>query len=277
MDEIAVFEFRQARVFADDARFDFAADEEHRCARSVIGAVAAILFCTPSELGERHHADAVAVAALGEIAIERGDACRDGFEQIRVRPRETALPRVRVEAIERDVENPCAQPRIDQLCRQFQTPRECRSRVRHLRFVGLADLLQSLGAFVRVGCGASHEVEQVRLTHRAVTLGHIFDDLLLRLIVFAVRAAGSQLEIVERRNRRYAGGGTAQRERGDFITGGEVECGHRLRLECFADPTFGKILGSTCGVPNIHRAEVRLIGVRVADALHDARSGTVVQ
>ena len=32
VDEVAVFEFRQARVFADDARFDFATDEEHRCA-----------------------------------------------------------------------------------------------------------------------------------------------------------------------------------------------------------------------------------------------------
>ena len=47
--------------------------------------------------------------------------------------------------------------------------------------------------------------------------------------------------------------------------------------ERLADPAFVQRLGHAGGLPDIHRAEVRLVRIRITDALHDAERPVFVQ
>ena len=39
--------------------------------------------------------------------------------------------------------------------------------------------------------------------------------------------------------------------------------------QCFAEPTFLQIFGQAGGLPDVHRAEMRFVRIRIADTLHD--------
>ncbi len=64
-------------MFADDAGLDFAADQEHRRAAAVIGALAAVFLGPAAKLGKGHDQHAVAMAAGGQILVEGGDGAGD--------------------------------------------------------------------------------------------------------------------------------------------------------------------------------------------------------
>ena len=91
------------------------------------------------------------------------------------------------------------------------------SRVRHLRLVVLADLLELLAAGVGVRRRLLDEVEQPGLL--APVLAGPLDDVLLPGLVGAML----ELEVVERRDRRHAGRRAVQRQRRRLVAAGEVE------------------------------------------------------
>ena len=205
-------------MFADDARLHFAAYQEHRGAAAVVGAFAAVLVAAATELREGHDAEAVLVPAFREIAIQGRDAVRDGLQQVRVRSDRATLAGVRVEAIQRHVEDAGAEVGVDELSREFQPVAERGGRVRHLRLIVLADRRKLVARSVSVHLRASHEIEQVAwraggVSPRSATLRHVRDHALLSGLVRAIRRGHLQLKVFERCDRRHANRCAVERER----------------------------------------------------------------
>src|SRR5262245_19877677 len=228
----------QVRMRPDQPRLDLAANQEHRRCRAVVGAATAVLLGPPAELGERHHEQPVLVAACRQVLEECRHRCRELLQQVSVGSR---LLGVRVEALQRDVEEASAEVAVDELGRQLELVRQGRLRVGRLRLVVLADLLKSAAAGVGVGGGTLHEVEQARLP-RAARLRRPLDDLALGLRVGT--AGDLQLEVLKRGDRRHARRGTVQRQRRALAAALEMERWRRRHLlQRLADPALGEVLG----------------------------------
>src|SRR5262245_29661853 len=94
-------------------------------------------------------------------------------------------------------------------------------------------------------------------------------------LIATVRPAGAldaKLEVLESTDRRYAHRRAGQGQRRRFVVAGQMERhGTRNVPQRLADPALLQIAGRAAGLPDVHRAEVRLARIRIADALHDAQ------
>ena len=87
----------------------------------------------------------------------------------------------------------------------------------------------------------------------------------------------SQLKIGEIGNRRHACRGAVERQRSGFVVAGNVEGRAFHRSQRLADPAFRQRLRRAGRLPDIHRSEMRLTRVRVADRLNDGQRLVLIQ
>ncbi len=79
-----------------------------------------------------------------------------------------------------------------------------------------------------------------------------------------------ELHRVDQRNRACAVGERSHFGAADHHAVGGKASGHRRLRECAREPALAQVLIRTrCGVPDLDRAEMRQVRLRVADALHD--------
>ena len=69
-------------MFAEQARLDLRAHQEHRRGRAVVGAAAGVLLDAPAELAEGHHQHAIVILLLFQIGPERAHALRQLRHQL---------------------------------------------------------------------------------------------------------------------------------------------------------------------------------------------------
>src|SRR5262245_37232696 len=100
---------------ADQAASYTAADKKHGRGGAMIGAAAAVFAGAAAELGKRHDQNAVAMPPRCQVAVKCADRIGQFAKQIRVCSR---LTRVRVEAVDGNIEESSAQTGVDKLCRQ---------------------------------------------------------------------------------------------------------------------------------------------------------------
>ena len=146
-----------------------------------------------------------------------------------------ALAGMRVEAVDRNVKDSRPEIGVDQLSRQLEPIGQARLRIQNFRLVVLADLLQPPAAGISIDRGALHEIKHT-VARRAGR--HAFDDRLLLLLVGLTGRRELQLEIFERRDRRYPSGRPRQGEPRHLIV---VRHMKRRRLQAaqrLADPAF---------------------------------------
>ena len=151
-------------------------------------------------------------------------------------------------------------------------------RIGRLRLVVLADLLQAPAAGVGVGGRALHEVEQVRLAAAGRCAAPSMTSRCC-LLSAPLAAASLQLEILQRGDRRHARRGARQgqrrRSRCSVLRWNDGAPGSAFSaLPSQPSVSVSSVLA---GLPDVHRAEVRLARVGIADALHDAQGAVLEQ
>ena len=208
----------------------------------------------------------------GQIAIEGGDRIGDIAQEVGMNGE---LAGVRVEAVLRDVEQASAEPGVDELGGQLQMIAQRRRRIRHARLIVAADRLEPLAGGVGLHGGALDEIEQARLIGGGAD-GAV-ENLALAAAVGGAGGLQAQLEIVERRDRGNArrapvkASGAASLELARWNDAAAGTCRSALPIQ----PSVSVSVGAG-GLPDVHRAEVRLARIRIADALHDAQ-GVVLE
>ncbi len=254
---------------ADEPRLLHRPDDEQRGRGAVVGAARGVLGDAAAELAEGQDRDAVGLAGVGQVLVERGDRVGELVEQGRVG---AELVGVGVEAVERGVVDPRAEAGLDDLRDQFQPPRQAEVGVRRLAGVVLVELFEPLARVVGREGAPAEEAEQRVAAGRSSR---------------ATRSSASRTSRFGRRRRR-AGAGTVRgvvsdgtsvffalkasgKERAPTCRPGmSPPTSPALRVEGAAEPAGlqGAVL-EPGGLPDLHRAEVRAVGVGVADALDD--------
>src|SRR5439155_18199009 len=102
----------QARMLADDAGFDLAADQEHRGGGTVVCSLAAVLIRPAAKFRESHHQNPILVTTRGHVLVEGRHSARYLLEQVRMGGQ---LVGMGIEAVDRNVENAGAQFSVDEL------------------------------------------------------------------------------------------------------------------------------------------------------------------
>ena len=259
-------------MLADEAGLDLAADEQHRRGRAVVGALAAVLLGAAAELRERHHQDAVAVAARRQVLEERGHRAGDLRQQVGVGRR---LGGVRVEAVDGDVEDAGAEVGVDELGGQLEAVGQRRVADTSPWADSSCRSPASGGCWRRCWPRSSARSRAGRrptfgLAAPSITSRWFF---LSAPLAAAVCNWNSSSVVIDGTR-----AGAPSRASGDvsLLVLRWNDGDRRHVLERLADPAFGERVGRRGRLPDVHRAEVRLGRVGIADALHDAQ-GVVLQ
>ncbi len=236
-------------------------DDEDRSGRAVVGAAAEVLGRASTELGEDRHGDLLRDAAPSEILLKGRERVADLREQLAVLGE---LADVRVEPAEREVNDLDADARVEQLCRPLEVRAELARRVVGRR--GVANVRDLLGRGERLEPRLADDASRRRFlrigrVHRANAIGG--------------RRQSKLRGIVDRHGR---GRGRGERERRLLLAERDRSQSAPLArlVEEAADPPRGSPF-RIARLPDLGRAEVREVRVRIPDALHDRELSRIVE